>query len=321
VKVSRSSILILAVAAGLLAGCSSSGATQAPTSPPASAAPSAASAAPSAASAAPSAASAAPSAPASLAASIPAPTSLITAGQLVDCVDIEYPPLEYFPTSAVTDPNAAIGFDVDAAKAVAKLLGLKITIRNTGFDALIPDLQAGRCDIVWTGLYVSAKRLAVADAAPYMATGQVVMVPAGNPKGIKTVTDLCGKAVSIQSGGLVEQRIDQASKDCTAAGKPAINIQGYPKVADEFQQIILGRVDAVWETDSAVSDWQNRNPGKYEVAYALAKADSYGVYYQKGKKDLGDAIAAALRALKADGTLAKIAQQYQIDPVTLDSIK
>lgn len=307
-KVSRSSILTLAVAA-LLAGCSSSGATNAPRSLPASAAPTSLPA------------SAVPSAPASVAASIPAPTSLITAGELADCVDIEYPPLEYFPTSAVTDPNAAIGFDVDAAKAVAKVLGLKITIRNTGFDALIPDLQAGRCDIVWTGLYVSAKRLAVADAAPYMATGQVVMVQAGNPKGIKSVTDLCGKPVSIQSGGLVEQRINQANKDCKTAGKPAINIQGYPKVADEFQQIILGRVDAVWETDSAVSDWQNRNPGKYEVAYALAKDDSYGVYYQKGKKDLGDAIAAALRALKADGTLAKIAQQYQIDPVTLDAIK
>ena len=302
-KLARSSILTVAAAAILFAGCSAA-ATPAPATP----------APATAATAAPTAAT--PATPA-----IATPTSLITAGQLVDCVDIEYPPLEYFATSSVTDPNAAIGFDVDAAKAVAKMLGLQITIRNTGFDALIPDLQAGRCDIVWTGLYVSAKRLAVADASPYMATGQVVMVPAGNPKGIKAVADLCGKAVSIQSGGLVEQRINQASKDCTTGGKPAINIQGYPKVADEFQQIVLGRVDAVWETDSAVSDWQNRNTGKYEVAYALAKEDSYGVYYQKGKKDLGDAITAALQALKADGTLAKIAQQYQIDPITLDAIK
>ena len=301
VKVAGSSTLRLAVVVGLLAGCSNAGSSP--------------SAAPS------TAASVAASVPASAAPTIKAPTSLITAGQLVDCVDIEYPPLEYFPSTAVTDPNAAIGFDVDAAKAVAKLLGLTITIRNTAFDALIPDLQAGRCDIVWTGLYVSAKRLAVADATPYMATGQVVMVPAGNPQGIKSVTDLCGKAVSIQSGGLVEQRINQASKDCTAAGKAAISIQGYPKVPDEFQQIVLGRVQAVWETDSAVSDWQNRNPGKYDVAYALAKEDSYGVYYQKGKQDIADAIGAALRALKADGTLAKIAKQYQIDPVTLDSIK
>ncbi len=298
-KVGRTPFLALTIAALLLAACT--GASPSPSVAP---------------STAPASASVSP-----LASAIAAPTSLITAGQLVDCVDIEYPPLEYFPTADVTDPNAAIGFDVDAAKKVASLLGLQITIRNVGFDALIPDLAAGRCDIVWTGLYVSAKRLLVADATPYMATGQVVMVPVGNPKGIKAVTDLCGKAVSIQTGGVVEQRINQASADCTAAGKAAINIAGYPKVADEFQQIVLDRVAAVWETDTAVLNWQFQFPGKYDVAYALAKDDKYGVYYQKGKADVGNAIAAALKALKADGTLATIAQHYKIDPIILDAIK
>src|SRR5204863_9696825 len=94
--------------------------------------------------------------------SIAAPTSLITPGTLTDCVDIEYPPMEYFPSTSVTDPNQAIGFDVDAARAVAKAFGLKLAVRNVAFDGLIPDLTAGRCDIVWTALYVSTKRTAVA---------------------------------------------------------------------------------------------------------------------------------------------------------------
>jgi len=299
VKVGRNSFMALTIAALLLAAC-----TGASPSPSASA------------SSAPASASVAPSASA-----IAAPTSLITAGQLVDCVDIEYPPLEYFPTTDVSNANAAIGFDVDAAKKVAALLGLQITIRNAAFDALIPDLTAGRCDIVWTGLYVSAKRLAVADATPYMATGQVVMVPAGNPTGIHSATDLCGKSVSIQSGGVVEQRINQASTDCTAAGKAAIDIHGYKQVADEFQQIVLARVAAVWETDTAVLNWQFQYPGKYDVAYAMAKDDKYGVYYQKGKADVGAAIAAALKALKADGSLAALAQHYKLDPTILDAIQ
>jgi polar amino acid transport system substrate-binding protein len=265
--------------------------------------------------------SAAAGSPAATTVSIPPPTSLISAGKLVDCVDIEYPPLEFFATTTVTDPNAAVGFDVDAAKKVASLLGLTITIKNTGFEALIPDLQAGRCDIVWSGLYVSAKRTAVADASPYFATGQTVMVPAGNPKNIKSATDLCGLSVSIQSGGLVETRIRQASMDCTTAGKAAITIQGYPKVADELQQIVLGRVDAVWETQEQVADFENKNPGKYETAYALPKDDPYDVYTLKGKADIAAAIAAALKALKADGSLAAIATQYHLDPANLDVIK
>ena len=253
--------------------------------------------------------------------SVTPPTSLIKSGTLTDCVDIEYSPMEYFASASVTDPNQAVGFDVDGARAVAKAFGLQLQIKNTGFDALIPDLTAGRCDIVWTALFVSAKRLGVADAVPYMATGHVVMVPKGNPKNIKTLDDLCGKKVSIQTGGVVEQRVNAQSKACTDAGKPAIQISGYPKVADEFQQIVVGRVDAVWETDTAVSDWMLKYPGKYEVGYAAPKTDSYGVYFQKNKPDLKTALSSALLALKADGTLSTLAKKYQMDPVVLDVIK
>ena len=249
------------------------------------------------------------------------PTSLITAGTLTDCVDIEYPPMEYFPSADVTDPGQAVGFDVDAAKAVAAKLGLKLEVKNTGFSTLIPDLQAGRCDIVWSALYVNTTRLAVADAVPYMATGQVVMVKAGNSVGIHSQADLCGKAVSIQTGGLVEERINAASKACTDGGKKAISIQGYAKVADELQQIVLGRVDAVWETDTAVSDWILNHKGEYEVAYALARDDNYGVYYAKGKTDVGTAIQAALDALKADGSLTALATKYAMDPAILEPVK
>ena len=249
------------------------------------------------------------------------PTSLLTPGKIVDCVDIEYPPMEMFPSADVTDPNQAVGFDVDAAKAVAAKLGLEIEIRNTAFNALIPDLQAKRCDIVWTALYVNETRLEVADAVPYMATGQVVMVKKGNAVGIHAESDLCGKSVSVQGAGLVEERIDKASEACVAASKPAINKQAYEKVADEFQQIILGRVDAVWETDTGVSQFLLEHPGEYEVAYALPRDDNYGVYYGKGLADLGTALQAAINALNADGTLAGIAEKYAMDPAILTVVE
>jgi polar amino acid transport system substrate-binding protein len=249
------------------------------------------------------------------------PTSLVTPGTLTACVDIEYSPMEFFATADETDPNKATGFDVDAARAVAAKLGLRLEIKNTLFDALIPDLQAGRCDVVWSALYVSTDRLQVADAVPYMATGHVVLVTKGNPKAIKAVGDLCGKTISIQSGGLVETDSKKASDDCVAGGKAAITIQGYPKVADEFQQIVLGRVDAIWETDTAVSDWLLKHPTEYEVGFAFPHDKNYGVYYGKGKADIGTALTAAIAALKADGTLADIARLYQMDPATLETVK
>jgi polar amino acid transport system substrate-binding protein len=64
-----------------------------------------------------------------------------------------------------------------------------------------------------------------------------------------------------------------------------------------------------------------KNPGQYEVGYAMPKTDSYGIYFQKNKPDLQTALSAALKALKADGTLASLARKYQMDPVVLDAIK
>jgi len=148
-----------------------------------------------------------------------------------------------------------------------------------------------------------------------------VMVPTGNPKGIKTKDDLCGKKVSIQTGGQVEIEIKNASQACTTAGKGAITIAGYPKVADEFQQIVLGRVDAVWETDTAVLNFQFTNPGKYENAFAFPKDRTYGVYFQKNKADVKTALQAALLQLKTDGTLGNLATKYKLDPTSLDAIK
>ena len=296
--VKRVSALIATLA--MIAGCSSTGA-------PATASPSAA--APAASASASSAPSASP---------IAAPTSLIKSGELSDCVDIEYSPMEFF---APSDPNTPVGFDVESYQAVAKRLGLSEKIVSTAFDGLIAALIAGRCDIVWTALYINDSRTKQADAVPYFATSQVIMVPAGNPKGIKSETDLCGKSVSIQGGGLVQERITAASKKCTDAGSAAIKVQAYPKVADEYQQIVIGRVDAVWEIDTSVADFQLKNPGKYDVAYSIAGNDRYGIYYGKGKADLGAALTAALKALKDDGTLATIATKYNLDPVNLSVIK
>lgn len=308
----RTHRLSLLAAIGLVAtACTSGGAAS--TAPSAAPSVAASESAPSAAASASAAGSVAPSA-----AAIAAPTSLLKAGELSDCVDIEYSPMEYFDPAYPTTP---IGFDVESYQAVVKKLGLKENIVNTAFDGLIPALQANRCDIVWTALYINDTRLKVADAVPYFKTSQVIMVPTGNPKGIKSETDLCGKTVSIQGGGLVQERITAASNACTAAGQPKITVQAYPKVADEYQQIVIGRVDAVWEIDTSVADFRLKNPNKYDVAFTVPGNDKYGIYYGKGKADVGTALTAALKALKDDGTLAGIATKYNLDPANLSVIQ
>src|SRR5256885_16973344 len=71
---------------------------------------------------------------------IAAPTSLLKPGELSNCVDVEYSPMEF---SAPADPKKPVGFDVESYQAVATKLGLNQNVVNTAFDGLIPALQAG----------------------------------------------------------------------------------------------------------------------------------------------------------------------------------
>ena len=70
-----------------------------------------------------------------------------------------------------------------------------------------------------------------------------------------------------------------------------------------------------------MADWMTKNPDKYEVAFVASQDKTYGIYYDKGASDIGDAFAAALKALKDDGTLPALAQKYNLDPATLDAIE
>src|SRR5450759_2583160 len=125
---------VLAIAALVASACSSSAATTAPSATPTAAPTTAASAATT------TAASVAPTA-------APLPTvpaaQLIAAGTLTVCSDTSYPPQEYM--DATSKP---VGSDLDLAAEIATRLGLKVVVKTTVFDSIIPALTGGSCDII-----------------------------------------------------------------------------------------------------------------------------------------------------------------------------
>jgi polar amino acid transport system substrate-binding protein len=65
-----------------------------------------------------------------------------------------YPPLE------MKDPktNEIIGFDIDLAAAIAKVLGVRIEYQDGAFENMTPALQSGRVDMIMSGFYDIPKR-------------------------------------------------------------------------------------------------------------------------------------------------------------------
>lgn len=253
------------------------------------------------------AASTAPSAAASDAA-IAVPDSIRAAGKLIWCVDVSYAPEEFY----AADGTTAQGSDIDIANEIGKRFGVTSEIDNTAFSGIIPALTGKKCDLIISGMNDTAERAKQVDFVDYLKVGQGLLVPTGNPKGIKTLEDLSGKTVAVQLGTTNKDALDAQNVTLKAAGKPAIDIQTFEKDTDAFQQLGLGRVDA-YSTDSPVVAYYNslpENKGKYEVGGTPIEPAPIGIAVRKEDAALKAAVTAAIDAMYADGTMKSIVDKW-----------
>jgi polar amino acid transport system substrate-binding protein len=216
------------------------------------------------------------------------------------CTDPTFPPMEYATTS-----GKIIGFDVDMASALAKTWGDTASPTKTAFPGLIPALNAGKCDAVISGIFVTPDRQKQAGVVPYMHTHRVLIVRAGNPKGITSPFKLEGKLVAVQAGTKYEEYLKGLQK------KIHFTLQSYPGDNDAVAQVLLGRADAVLTQDTSFAYQAAQHPGKIAVGYTFAASDRFGIYYKKGA-DVGAQISSGVKTLRSNGTLAKLATKYVI---------
>ena len=80
------------------------------------------------------------------------------------------------PFTATTTTGGLIGMDIDLAKLIAANMGLKVKFEKMPFAELLPSLQAGKIDLVLSGVTMTLKRnLKVAFVGPYYISGKAVL--------------------------------------------------------------------------------------------------------------------------------------------------
>jgi polar amino acid transport system substrate-binding protein len=232
---------------------------------------------------------------------VEAPQGLVSEGKLTACMDVSFPPMEYFESGS----KAPTGFDVATMKAVADAWGVTPVYKNTNFDGLLPALSSGRCDVAWSAMFINEERTKTFPAIPYYETGTVLLVKKGNPEGIASPEDLAGKTLAAQTGTTLLDDAKKLSKKLDGA----VKVQGYPKATDLIQQLVVGRADAALTQDTEAGYRDKQNPGQFEVAYSYPDKQKFGIYTTKSNESVRAAITDALKQLEADGTLAKIAEE------------
>ncbi len=233
---------------------------------------------------------------------ITAPNDLITSGTLTVGSDTTYPPQEYIDPAT----GQAKGSDVDLITAIAQRMGLKANVVTTKFGTIIDDLAARRFDVVISALFITAERQKKVDFVPYFKAGESLLVQTGNPMNIKSLADLCGRNVGVQTGTAEQDELKTASAACVKASKPAINVTALQDQTAVVQLLANTRVVATYQ-DTPVTDYYNKlNPGQFSVGGVVVNFITEGIAVRKGDTSMFNAIQTAFNQLKADGTYHSI---------------
>ena len=114
------------------------------------------------------------------------------------------------PMQFVDSDGNLKGMRITLGDEVAKRLCLEPEYIRIEFSAMIPGLQAGRWDVINTGIFWTEERAAMMQMIPYEAQAISISVPSGNPAGIAAPEDLAGK------GGRCRDRRFRGSEDQTS---------------------------------------------------------------------------------------------------------
>jgi ABC-type amino acid transport substrate-binding protein len=184
--------------------------------------------------------------------------------------DLNYPPQSYIdPTT-----HKLVGFDVDVAKRVARILGLKVVWKHPQWANVISGLRRGRFDVSIGSMTVTPDReKLVAFTGPYyFAEGQVFVKTGGTQ--ITGPGDLAGKTVGVQDGSTYADYLAQNT---------AAVVETYGTDLAAVTDLANGTID-FWMTDPCtgqqmiLSGQQVESSGKplyYEnIAFALKRGES-----------------------------------------------
>jgi len=223
-----------------------------------------------------------------------------------------------WPPDEFIDNGQLVGWSVDLAHAIGKVLGVKFTYVPTSFDAVLPGLQNGRFNLGFASFGSTTQRLAALNFIPERSDGTAYASLKTNDLNVKTISDLCGKSVAELTGAYDFTYLTGISQTtCVANNKTAITLQQFPTQAAAQLAVTSGRVQFVAAGSATLNYWAKQT-STISVSTLIANA-VYNCIGVKKNSMLGPLTAKALQVLISDGTYQKIMSHWGLgtaDPVT-----
>ena len=212
------------------------------------------------------------------------------------------------------DNGKLVGFDTELAEAVFGGLGYKVIFQEIDWNQKYTDLDSNTIDCVWNGFTCNTadkdgilRSEKVDFSYNYMENRQVIIAKADS--GIASAADLAGKVAAVESGSAGESY---------AQSFEGVTTKGFTKQTDCLFEVNAGTADfAVLDAQLAKSYAGKGDYASIAIIDGLSSdVEYYAIGFKKGS-DLTAKVNEQLVKLAADGTIAKIAEKYDVMNTTI----
>ena len=224
--------------------------------------------------------------------------------------DLDYPPYSY-----LQDDGSVGGFDVELCQAVCEYLGWGYEAVPFNWDVKDAELNSGSCDCIWSGFTVEGREDDYVWSIPYSNNKQMILV--ADDSGIKTLADLAGKIVGVQTATSAYDLLQEDQAELAATFQELVVYETYTIAYNDLK---AGAIDAIAIDITAGSFLKSGDEGFSFLDETLGD-ESYAVGFRLGDEELCEQINTALLALAENGKMAEIASKEDyaeiIDMLTL----
>lgn len=209
----------------------------------------------------------------------------------------------YAPFAYKNNAGKLTGFEVDIGNALCKQLNVSCRWVESDFDGLIPSLNAGKIDAILASMTVTDAREQVIDFSSEVFSSPTAMV-------LRPGTELGkGMAVGYLQGSIQETYARQV------LATQGMRVVAYADQEQVYADLVAGRLHAsLQDAQQAQSGFLRLPQGAGFVMGPLIESDlmpsKSAIGIAKGNHVLKTLLDKGLAALHADGTYARLQDQY-----------
>ncbi len=229
-------------------------------------------------------------------------------GEIVVGTSADYPPYE-----SVDKDGNFVGFDMDIVREIGKRMGLKVKIKDMGFDTLIAALQQKKIDLIIAAMQGTAEREEKVDfSIPYNYVKDAFLTSTKADVKMTKALDAAGKNIGVQTGTIQDTWIvDNLIKPGLTRKNQLFR---YERVDNAGLDLAAGRIDLVLIQSKPAKDLVAKKD-KLKIALVTTETIKAGqcIAMPNGESALKAELDRIITQLKNEGWINKTKAKWDID--------